>query len=120
MRNLPEKSIVRFVNGELDLLVTYEGKSGLFRTKESLSVFEMEDSPEVEVEEILPLVYDKIELFHGKLLLYKDGLIAVYPYSKTPDYISIGEFKSGYYRITSQNQKKGWLEWYSGKEFWDE
>lgn len=132
LRNLPEKSIVRFVNDELwppssfnieyplDLLVSYEGKSGLFRCKESLSVFEMEESPEVEVEEILPLVYDKIELFHGKLLLYKDGLIAVYPYAKTPNYISIGEFKSGYYRITSQNQKKGWLAWYSGKEFWDE
>lgn len=136
LRNLPENSTVRFINNELwaptniydlsnpidefDFIVSKNNKSGLFKAIDGKYSFEFNEDSFTEMVEVLPVEYDKIELFQGKLLLYQNGLIAIYPYSKTPNYLSIGEYKSGYYRIISKNGQKGWLEWNSGKEFWDQ
>ena len=79
----------------------------------------------VVAQELIPITMDSLKaVVYPKLkqlLMYKDGMVGVYPFQSEPKYRSINpKPQGGFLRYTLPDGRKGWLNLQTGKEFLDE
>ncbi|MBJ2174829.1 hypothetical protein JBL43_11315 [Aureibaculum sp. A20] len=73
----------------------------------------------VKVTEVLPLIYDNIEMNtnDGLIYFYKDNKVAIYPNHKTVQFDSMEQVTKSFYKI-SRDGKNGWLDTKTFKEYY--